>query len=405
LNLIKKLFNREISRSEYAALVMARLAESGMAGLEFDEANFLIAYGGDGRVFLENGYSRYVSATPKDRKTVLAQFVAGSAVKITIPTEFGAAKDNLLPIIRSASYLSLTALEMRARDLSAPDQKVIASQPLANDLVVALAYDTERSISIINFETLQGWNAELGGALKAAQDNLRDATDPNALVERLPGVFVGQWNDSYESSRMLLTDMIHRLPLNGEPVAAIPCRDQFWVTGSRNREGIQSLVNVTKTDHLGAYPLSPYLFLLSDDGWTRFVPDDPELKKELESLERRRLALDYDLQKKYLEAIYERDSVDVFVASYTVYLENETARKYSTCVWSKDVDSLLPRTDEVILLVNREPMDRVKVTWATMQSVVGGLLEKQPELFPERYRVRVFPQPEKIADLRQDALR
>jgi hypothetical protein len=67
------------------------------------------------------------------------------------------------------------------------------------------------------------------------------------------------------------------------------------------------------------------------------------------------------------------------------------------------VDSLLPLTDEVILVIDPETKDRVSVKWSIAQSVVGRLMEKQDDLLPERYRVRSFPSQEEIAELRRAA--
>jgi hypothetical protein len=400
VDLFKKVFTKRFGRNEFAALVSKALAESGTSTVGYDEENFSLHCADGSTVFLENGHASFCAAEKRDRQSVLKKFVAGSVVRESIPSDFEVARPHLVPVVRSASYFGFTYLQSQASGKNDLGLKV-ATHVLAGDLVTGLAYDTEHTMSFVNQVSLGKWHIGFTEAMNVARDNLRGRTDPNRMVQHAPGLFVGQWDDSYETSRMLLTDMIYRLPLYGDPVVSVPSRNQLWVTGSRNAGGIDSMIRFCQEDHFGAYPLSPYLFLLRDGQWTKFMPEAETLQGSLNAIERRRLALDYGQQKKYLEVIYEREKIDVFVASYTVFTVNATGREYSASVWSNGVDSLLPATDETILLVDPKTKDRVSVTWPIMQSVVGDMMEKRADLIPERYRVRSFPSPEKIAELRR----
>jgi uncharacterized protein YtpQ (UPF0354 family) len=400
LDFFKRVFPKRFGRNEYAAMVSKALSEAGVAQVRYDEEEFSIHRADGGTVFLENGHARFCAAEKRDRQSVLMEFVSGCLSFEPVPESFARARASLMPIVRSASYVSLSNLQSQ----SVGERRLgleIATQTLSADLVAGLAYDTDQSLSLINHSNLEKWGTGFDEALSAARENLRDRTDPSRMVQHAPGLFVGQWDDSYESSRMLLTDLIYRLPLDGDPVVSIPSRNQFWVTGSKNSAGIDLMAQFCKGEHLGAYPLSPYLFLLCGGHWTKFRPETKTLTEMLNSIERNRMVLDYGQQKGYLESINVRDNIDIFVASYMAYTENETGREYSTCVWSNGVDSLLPQTDEIILLIDSETKERIKATWDVAQLVVGHRMEKQSDLFPERYRVRSFPSSDEISELRR----
>jgi hypothetical protein len=245
---------------------------------------------------------------------------------------------------------------------------------------------------------------EFGDVLKIAIGNLRDKTDPRRMVQRAPGLFIGQWADTYEASRLLLTDLMHRLPLDGEPVAFAPSRNQLWVTGSRNNRAIEEMLKFGQQEHFGAYPLSPHLYVLQDRQWTSFEPEPAELREGLRLLVLRRNATDYGQQKGYLEAIHKKEGADVFVSPCQVPKDSVTGRPYSICVWPKGAETLLPITDRVALLMDVATKKSIDVSWTTMQSVVGKHLEKVADLFPERYRVRSFPTEEEIATLQRAAI-
>ena len=400
MDLLNRLFTKRFGPDEYATLVSKALADTGVATVRYDEKSFSL-HGPDGLVLhLQGGYSRFCAADSRDRHTVLMDLVSDFAAMASIPADFASAKEYLLPVVRSAAFFPLARLQSQASG-KADTRLGVAAQRVADDLVVCLAYDAGGSVSYIGQKSLDRWQVGFPEALTIARDNLRERTDPSWMAQPSPGLYVGQWGDSYESSRMLLTDLIHRLPLDGDPVVSVPSRNQLWVTGSRNASGLDSTIKFCQKEHFGAYPLSPHLFVLHDREWGSFIPGFKASRDSLRHIELRRAAADYGLQKGYLDAMNEKEAKDLFVASCTVYEESVTERQYSVCIWSKGVDSLLPLTDEVILVIDPETKDRVSVKWSIAQSVVGRLMEKQDDLLPERYRVRSFPSQEEIAELRR----
>jgi hypothetical protein len=102
-------------------------------------------------------------------------------------------------------------------------------------------------------------------AFKAAKENLWEKTDPARLAAQGGGIYCGQWGDSYDSSRILFTELIYRLSVDGDPVAFVPNRDQFWVTGTDNLAGLAAILKGGVQSHFKqGHPLSPDLYVLVD---------------------------------------------------------------------------------------------------------------------------------------------
>jgi hypothetical protein len=127
---------------------------------------------------------------------------------------------------------------------------------------------------------------------------------------------------------------------------------------------------------------------------------DHALHDRFELLRTRTILRDYDEQKSLLDRLHEKTGEDVFVASYTAVQDRESGKVSSYSVWSKEVVSLLPRSDTVHFF-EPDPTGRDQHTiksapWERVREVAGSLL-KEKNLFPERYLVTEFPSREQLA--------
>jgi hypothetical protein len=80
--------------------------------------------------------------------------------------------------------------------------------------------------------------------------------------------------------------------------------------------------------------------------------------------------------------------------------DKDSGKVSSYSVWSKDVVSLLPRADTVHFF-EADPTGRDQHTirsapWERVREVAGSLL-KEVNLFPERYLVTDFPNPDQVS--------
>ena len=401
MGFLDKLFSSKPTRDQFAQIVLRDLANRGITGARYDKEGFAIHVGaGANALFLENTYANYCKGDKRQRAEALAHLTAGFAAKPEIPKDYATVRPNPMPIVRDASYSSLVDLTLRSRGVT--DLKATPFRPLADGLVTMLAYDTEHSIMQVNEESFAHWGVPFEEAHAAAVQNLRDKTDTRLLVETEPGAYRSRWGDSYDSARILLTDLIYRLSLNGDPVVFIPNRDQLWITGHQNSQALQSLVAAAEEIHFAAHPLSARLYLLADGKLCTHLPDELVLRTLCLNLLRKRTAVDYDQQKKALDAIYAKSKMDIFVATYSVF-KRKDGSFFSQTLWSNGVDSLLPEADTLALGIDPTAKNFLIVPWELAFPLLHDLMEREEGLAPVRYRVRTFPRTDQIARLRTAA--
>ncbi len=407
MNFLDKVLSGKPSRADFAEMMIRALHDAGIDKEKIDhsESDFSLKLPGGATFFLSNVYANFCSAPRSKRQAIVSEFVtAGASIRDlpSIPADFATVKPSLMPVIRDAAYYSLVRLMHRKSGKEDPDQEVVLKN-LAGGLVVGLAYDTERNITSIGHSSFDSWSVSVEEAFKAAKENLWEKTDPNRLAGQ-NGVYRGEWADSYDSSRMLLTELIYRLSLDGDPVAFIPNRDLLWVTGMNNSAALAALLKGGLESHFKqGHPLSPDLYVLEDGTWSVYVPEDNSLRELWMKIRRQRDAVDYSQQQKLLNDIHEIEGIDIFVASYKIY-ERKDGFAYSACVWTKGIDSSLPRSENIAFMADVENPDYFVVPWEAAASIVGDLLELEPDLMPVRYRARQFPSEDQLARLRPLAI-
>jgi len=404
MSLVDKVLSRKPNRADFTQMMIRAFQKAGMQEVEPGESDFSLKVGEGATVFLSNVYSNYCSARRGARQLVITEFVTAAASVSTlpsIPSDFASVKQSLMPVIRDASYFGLVQLMNRKDGKDDPGLQVL-TKDLVGGLVVGLAYDTERNITSINRNMLEPWGVSSDEAFKAARENLWEKTDPSRLAGQ-GGVYWGEWADSYDSSRILLTELIYRLVVDGDPVAFVPNRNQLWVTGTDNLAGLSAILKGGLESHFKqGHPISPDLYRLVDGSWTEYFPKEQSLRELLVPIQRGRAAIDYAQQQKLLNEIHEKEGIEVFVSSYKIY--ESVGSAYSACVWPNDVDTSLPRAERIAFVLDIDGKDHLMVPWEAAQSVVGDLMEREAELTPVRYRARQFPSAEQLGKLRQLAV-
>jgi hypothetical protein len=405
MTFLDKVFSGKPSRTDFAEMMIQALDKAGIETADQSESDFSLKLAGGATIFLGNVYANFCSVPRKARQRVVSEFVTAAASIPdfpSIPADFATVKPSLMPVIRDAAYFSLIQLMHRKngkKDAGLED----LSKPIAGGLQVGLAYDTERNITSLDREHFEKWGVSLDDAFKAAKENLWEKTDPNRLAGQ-NGIYHGEWADSYDSSRLVLTELIYRLSVDGDPVAFVPNRDQLWVTGTNNSAALAALLKGGLEGHFKqGHPLSPDLYVLVDGSWKVHVPEDKSLRELWMKIKRQRDAIDYAQQQKLLNEIHEQEDIDIFVASYKIY-ERKDGLAYSACVWTDGIDSSLPRSENIAFMADVENPEYFVVPWEAAASVIGNLLELEPDLVPARYRARQFPSGEQLARLRPLAL-
>ena len=384
------LFSRKPSPAAFARIVMQSARERGFQGaMTFDEPNFRIVMGENDLVNLHNFYHDYCQAPRSGRDTVVAKY-SHLFVRSDIPQAFAQARGNLLPVLRTKSFLQAAQFGPLLDGANTPD---FAAADFSPDTTLMLAYDTEHLTRMLDAGQFTKWDVSVGEATAIALDNLRDLA-AERFVQLAPGLYASDWNDAYDSSRLLLADMVHRVA-GPRPVAMIPTRGRMLLSATRSTGDLLALLAYAKSAlEQEGRRVSTLMYEFVDGRAVPFVPGDEEVVRGLADLRRVALQEDYAEQKQLLEQLHQKQGVDVFVASYMLY-KGEDERMFSVASWTEGVDTLLPQADRVSFVVMDEagqPQHAGIVSWEQVEAVAGHLMQVEPDSYPVRYRVAGFPE-------------
>jgi len=378
------------SRDEFAQLVMGRLRETGMTGeISYDAEEFQISVAGkiQSTLFLGNAYQEYCSLSLEDRPNSLRRFVRGwlDAHKST-PEEYADIRPDILPAVRSRNFFESARLRMI---ISGDEDTYLQYQTLGDDLGLGLVYDMPDSMKPISNKELELWGVTFYEALEAARENIRELRPQMVGPKEGKGVYVFTTNDGYDSSRLIILDLIRQFQVKGDYIAMAPGREMLIVAGSEDTPGLEAMVVLANKAFVQPRAVSGVALRLVGDEWVSWLPEaNHPLSDEFRKIRMLSTGQDYSEQKELLDRLHERTGEDVFVASYSVMQHKDTGQRISYCVWSKNTISLLPQTERIVL--GGEGQAPVMAPWEKVVEIVGDLMSPMG-MYPERFLVEGFP--------------
>ena len=226
---------------------MARLRETGMTGeISYDPEEFQISVAGKitSTLFLGNAYREYSSLAPEDRSNSLRRFVRGwlDAHKPT-PDEYADIRPDILPAARSRNFFESARLRMVISD---DEDTYLQYQTIGDDLGVGLVYDMPDSMKPISNKELGVWGVTFYEALEAARENIRQLPPQIIGPKEGEGVYVFTTNDGYDSSRLIILDLIRQFQVKGDYIAMAPGREMLIVAGSEDTPGLEAMIALAK---------------------------------------------------------------------------------------------------------------------------------------------------------------
>ena len=315
---------------------------------------------------------------------------------LTAAQGYAAVRPHLLPVVRTLEDVEAARLSV-ARLADGADF-AMAYRSWVGDLVIALVVDTPESMLPVQQSQLDGWGVGWDDALKDAMDNLRGLPAQVRWVALAPGLWRAEYGDSYDSSRLLLPELIQRAPA-GQPVAMVPFRDALLVTSAADQQGLDAMLAwaVGGLDGTGRW-LSQQPLALQGHGWAAHALSGRAAALQALLSMRHRMAA-YASQRDALVALH---GESVFVAAFTAaQAQDGTLINYA--VWPEDSDALLPQCDNVVMayLVAGEQCTAV-LPWATVRAHFGDLLEATCHV-PPQWRARRFPDRARLQQALQQA--
>lgn len=397
-----------LTKDEFARLMIDSIRKGGeKASVLYDAQGFTLAAKHDGKphiMNLINCYNECCSAPADQQANIVRRFTrAWFAYKKELPKDFADAQTDVLPSVRNRTYFEIGKMHLEVKGLG---QSNWPYQLLAEHLGVGLVYDWPDSISVLHQGTLTDWGVTFEDALKVAKKNLASISQQR-FDNPAPGVWASPWRDNYDLARVILYDVIRQHPVKGDPVAILPNRDTLLITGSEDEAGLATLATLAEKAIDHPRPCSTLPIRLEAEAWVPFVPPVGHPQHQaFQVLAMQSVFRDYGEQAEALVALYKKKDEDIFVAKYSAVELNDTGEVMTYCVWSKGVDTVLPRTDRIFLFRPKgESGDIVaQPRWERVMEVCGDLLVPL-DLYPVRYRVRgTFPTKEQLKVLAADGL-
>jgi uncharacterized protein YtpQ (UPF0354 family) len=389
------------SREDFVAQLVAGLKKEGLTnGFALEAETFRLALTLDGKkaaVPLDQFYDLYCAADADERAEALDHFV--NLVMQMAEQAQGVTVDRLRPVVRNRAFFATAKLADMVD--GSGDQCASPVMAIGSDLAVALVADSPRTTMFVKEEHLGALGLSQEDALKAALDNLRRHSEPK-FTAMGPGVFASGWEDYYDSSRLLLPEVLAGLGVKGDPVAMVPARGTLMVTGADDRQGLITMTAAAAEIWAESEaPLSAQPLRLHNGTWQDFPVDGPDFTTLREALRDQR-AHEYAEQAEALGQLCQARGEDIFVATFGVMRPkvDDAAERVSWATWSVDVDTLLPLTDVIGL---KTETDVVLVSWSKALPIVGRYLQPT-EHYPPRFRVNAFPNDAELDQLRAAAM-
>jgi uncharacterized protein YtpQ (UPF0354 family) len=384
------------SQDEFAKMVIDRLREAGVTDeISYDPEQFQVSVEGEKEsvLFLHNAYREYCTLSAEHRPQSLRRFVRGwlQAHKPP-PEEYADIRPDILPAVRSRSFFESTRLRMI---LGNNEDTLLPYQMLGDDLGLGLVYDMPDSMKPISNKELDLWGVTFYEALEAARENLAQLRPRIIGPKEGEGVYVFTTNDGYDSSRLILMELIRQFQVKGDYIAMAPGREMLIVAGSEDKSGLEAMLALAKKAFEQPRTVSGMAFRLDGDEWVSWMPKDSHsLYDGFRMLRIQSCGQDYAEQKELLDQLHKERGEDVLVASYSVMQHKDTGYRTSYCAWIRGLISLLPQAERIVFgSDNQEP---VMASWDKVVAIVGDLMTPMG-IYPERYRVQDFPSAEQLA--------
>ena len=390
-------FKRLPPREAFVKDYIAALRRSGeKRSVEFNEKDFeLLIKAADGKIagvrHLANCYREHDKAPVDQRRAIIDKFVR-AMIEPSLPDDWPSVMPMIRPTLKDRGAVEVTYLQQKA--VNPTTAEVLPFQPLTSDLAIFPVVDLPESMLAVTAKKLRSWGVGLDQVVEAGLHNFRTANRANAFTS-FGRLQVAQVGDSYDATRLLLSEQIAALGLQGQPVALAADRELLILAGSADLPALGDMVNLAMQRFKeGVRYVSARPVVLIGGTWRDFEP--PEGVAEpfgqfRRFMDHRRYENQGDLLRKDLAA----RSEDVFVAKYVLGSNDNGVTYRSNVSWGENVVTLLPEADQISFYQGSTKTLR-RSSWERAMAVVKHRMEVTDH-YPPRWKVRGFPTPEEFA--------
>src|SRR5262245_2559437 len=257
---------------------------------------------GSHTVFLENNFRIWSQADAKPRAEQLSRFVP-SLWEAEAAADPAKLPDELMPGIRSRVLIGDALIQNCIHGAPDGNANETAWAPFCGELVACVVRDRQDSMALVMRSNLDLAKLSFDQAMAHAMAQFRTkAPAPDFVPDpRAEGLYYCGNLEDYQSSLLLMTPGtdFELPPLNGDAVALVPTRNQFFVTGSHNRPALKLLLDVAEIAGQQGHFCSSALLVWHDGHWIEYLFE----AGTNEAVKQRQLAItqlasDYDRQKE-----------------------------------------------------------------------------------------------------------
>jgi Protein of unknown function (DUF1444) len=390
MRVLGKLFDRPLSKDQFAQMLMKRIRASGDKGpVSYDPEKFSLTKSPSWVSFLGNAHQEYLRRPKADREQVILSFLTTwNTLGFQPSDDFADVKADLLPVLRSRGYLEVDIHRAADNFRSKADFPFAV---IADHLVETLVYDLPQRMMWIDNDRLDKWGVTFYEAMEVAKRNLLERPIQCAQVG---GLYVFATGDSYDASRMLLSDFVRDVKVVGDTLVMVPNREVLYVCGSDDSAALAAMIDLASKDFDHERNISGLVFRAVDADWEPWLPSESHPTFiAFSNLRVQWLAREYASQKDLLDKRHQHEGTDIFVASFLAFENRETGRHTSYCTWSRGIESLLPEVAIIAFIDPQAAKERPIVAsgnWDSVRRIVGDILEPV-DMYPFRWRVDEFP--------------
>ena len=385
-----ELLTGSLSQNDFAKKATKVINSFAPSKVLFEEAQFALRVGEEPEshwIYLGNFYAEYLRTPRLKRDQALRTMVSNQITQKQAYEDNAPTKETLLPVVRDRAHSWISQMQIKKAIPSA--SIAMQGKPVGEDHMSLLVLDSPTAMRYVGEKELASLGLSFEAAYEEAIHNLR-AISPDKWLSLGNQAYAGQWSDTYDCSRFLLTDLIHRLDVSGRPIVITPCRGILLVASENNIEGqqiIMQLANSALEDN--SRWTSPEVLVLDNDRWVPFELTDPfclSIQKEMIVKMRKSV---YDQQKVILDEAHKAEGKDIFVATFMAYKKSEGFMSVAT--WSKDVDAWLPQTEFIVFVDANATVPSAMIPWDLAIQHVRSLMTPVPGVIPARFEVKGFP--------------
>jgi hypothetical protein len=407
-----------LSEEDFAGIVADRICKSVQGSLFFDKQQFALLVKDDlGRVNqklnLNNFYKEYCRADGAiGQESVLKQLIETQQAR---PKHtFEEARPKLFLHVRDRWTVEEWKLNFQLGRIGPPDKVKNFSIPsfqLGDMFSIVVALDLPNTRMIVTSTQLDSWGQDFNTVVDIAYRNLKQRTHGTFETwfdkeKQASAAHTSTWNDHYDASRVLMTDLVRCLSVDGKHVVGMPTSDRLLIAGSESAFGLAVLSMEYENAKKEGRALAPFPLVLENEEYCpmQLSGDNPS-HCVLIRLQMEYLAGIYQMQKELLDAQHEHLMGNMSCGTYRI-MQNRDDRLVSYTTISKGQRTLIPKADFVVF-VEQTPMGREKIlgrgNWERVMGITGQLFQKTDH-FPERYVVQHFPSVEQLRLIGEEPL-